>query len=321
MADQANRPVIVELPNPYLIEPWDEQKVRPRPMPRLPDDIEEIPAVRKSLNKWRVITFFMAFILLAVMIPYWATYGYQQYQIHAIAWAIGIVFLQMVQIGMLFIEPPFNKFGHEPWISIFCGYRILWSCWMIYGCVCFIEAFVYLSKHGYSPDDSPCWILVIFLFVADQVNSWSYFGYAVCCEACDDEIDQIKKKRDRIRKEKRDRQGQREERLKAERKFRAQQIEIERQIARQLAERQIAEHEIERRVQERLGQSDYKINVKIPGTKTHRFYDECTICTDKFKSDDMVKDLSCKHIFHTSCVDRWLLTSEVCPTCKCKVEG
>jgi hypothetical protein len=66
-------------------------------------------------------------------------------------------------------------------------------------------------------------------------------------------------------------------------------------------------------------------NVKIevvfnqPGINTHRFYNECVICTEKFKEDDTVKDLACKHVFHPACIDKWIRDHNNCPVCKVKI--
>ncbi|RKP39597.1 hypothetical protein BJ085DRAFT_5873, partial [Dimargaris cristalligena] len=46
-------------------------------------------------------------------------------------------------------------------------------------------------------------------------------------------------------------------------------------------------------------------------------YPSCTICLDRFRSGHYVRQLPCKHVFHTTCVDKWLITkSAVCPLCK-----
>ena len=57
----------------------------------------------------------------------------------------------------------------------------------------------------------------------------------------------------------------------------------------------------------------------IPTVEQHRFYHECAICTEKFKEDDMVKTLDCKHVFHTNCIDIWLGQKQSCPTCQIKI--
>ena len=35
---------------------------------------------------------------------------------------------------------------------------------------------------------------------------------------------------------------------------------------------------------------------------------ECSICLEKYKKGDLVKDLECMHLFHESCILRWAET-------------
>jgi len=44
--------------------------------------------------------------------------------------------------------------------------------------------------------------------------------------------------------------------------------------------------------------------------------DNCTICLQKFKGTDIIKEFCCKHIFHKKCLLKWLKTSNLCPLCK-----
>merc|ERR1719161_3298908 len=47
----------------------------------------------------------------------------------------------------------------------------------------------------------------------------------------------------------------------------------------------------------------------------------CSICLSEFVEGDEVRRLpGCKHCFHKSCVDLWLLQQAHCPLCKGKVE-
>ncbi|KAJ1961078.1 hypothetical protein IWQ62_003994, partial [Dispira parvispora] len=49
----------------------------------------------------------------------------------------------------------------------------------------------------------------------------------------------------------------------------------------------------------------------------HKESPSCTICLDRFRSGQCVRQLPCKHVFHRDCVDKWLTTkSGVCPLCK-----
>ena len=42
----------------------------------------------------------------------------------------------------------------------------------------------------------------------------------------------------------------------------------------------------------------------------------CAICLDDFNRGDNVKRFACSHIFHTPCIDRWILTNLSCPVCR-----
>ena len=43
---------------------------------------------------------------------------------------------------------------------------------------------------------------------------------------------------------------------------------------------------------------------------------ECSICLQKIKINDIVRITSCKHQFHSNCIDRWLEEKPFCPLCK-----
>ena len=43
----------------------------------------------------------------------------------------------------------------------------------------------------------------------------------------------------------------------------------------------------------------------------------CTICLDEFEANTNVRHVKCGHVFHTECIDKWLLeNSYKCPTCR-----
>lgn len=42
----------------------------------------------------------------------------------------------------------------------------------------------------------------------------------------------------------------------------------------------------------------------------------CSVCLEVFTIGVGVSVLSCKHIFHTTCVRRWICESNSCPTCR-----
>jgi hypothetical protein len=42
----------------------------------------------------------------------------------------------------------------------------------------------------------------------------------------------------------------------------------------------------------------------------------CTICFEDFAANEEVKKLSCCHMFHKPCIEKWLLQKGQCPNCK-----
>ncbi|KAI9470164.1 hypothetical protein BX667DRAFT_501669 [Coemansia mojavensis] len=48
----------------------------------------------------------------------------------------------------------------------------------------------------------------------------------------------------------------------------------------------------------------------------------CVICLDKFNGDSLVRPLSCNHVFHSDCIDKWLLKRSCrCPLCNADSRG
>jgi len=47
--------------------------------------------------------------------------------------------------------------------------------------------------------------------------------------------------------------------------------------------------------------------------------DTCAICLEGYKDGDTLRILPCKHEFHKSCIDPWLLTHRTCPMCKSNI--
>lgn len=46
----------------------------------------------------------------------------------------------------------------------------------------------------------------------------------------------------------------------------------------------------------------------------------CSICLCELNEGDYVKKLKCCHIFHSDCIDPWLLNEKaVCPICRCGI--
>ncbi|KAL4466135.1 hypothetical protein ABPG74_004372 [Tetrahymena malaccensis] len=49
---------------------------------------------------------------------------------------------------------------------------------------------------------------------------------------------------------------------------------------------------------------------------SHGQEDNCPICYIEFKEDDEQKELLCSHIFHSVCIDRWIIKNQKCPMCR-----
>ncbi|XP_060537646.1 E3 ubiquitin-protein ligase RNF128 isoform X2 [Pantherophis guttatus] len=47
--------------------------------------------------------------------------------------------------------------------------------------------------------------------------------------------------------------------------------------------------------------------------------DSCAVCIEAYKPNDVVRILTCNHLFHKSCIDPWLLEHRTCPMCKCDI--
>ena len=48
----------------------------------------------------------------------------------------------------------------------------------------------------------------------------------------------------------------------------------------------------------------------------NNFEEKCTICLEKYKENDIIRNLNCSHSFHQSCLDKWLETNQKCPMCR-----
>ena len=47
----------------------------------------------------------------------------------------------------------------------------------------------------------------------------------------------------------------------------------------------------------------------------------CTVCLEDLKRGDMMKELSCKHQYHTGCIDEWLKRGDArCPNCNKRID-
>uniref|UniRef100_A0A803Y8W0 RING-type domain-containing protein n=1 Tax=Meleagris gallopavo TaxID=9103 RepID=A0A803Y8W0_MELGA len=47
--------------------------------------------------------------------------------------------------------------------------------------------------------------------------------------------------------------------------------------------------------------------------------DSCAVCIELYKPNEVVRILTCNHLFHKNCIDPWLLEHRTCPMCKCDI--
>ncbi|XP_036002646.1 RING finger protein 150 isoform X1 [Fundulus heteroclitus] len=80
------------------------------------------------------------------------------------------------------------------------------------------------------------------------------------------------------------------------------------------------------RNQRRLGDAAKKAISKLQlrtirkgDQETESDFDNCAVCIEGYKPNDVVRILPCRHLFHKSCVDPWLLDHRTCPMCKMNI--
>ncbi|XP_030631150.1 RING finger protein 150 [Chanos chanos] len=80
------------------------------------------------------------------------------------------------------------------------------------------------------------------------------------------------------------------------------------------------------RNQRRLGDAAKKAisqlqvrTIKKGDQETESDFDNCAVCIEGYKPNDVLRILPCRHLFHKGCVDPWLLDHRTCPMCKMNI--
>jgi hypothetical protein len=58
-------------------------------------------------------------------------------------------------------------------------------------------------------------------------------------------------------------------------------------------------------------------NIKLTKENFEKYNTQCNICIDDYKIEDIIIELSCKHLFHKECIKSWLCKENIsCPVCR-----
>jgi len=49
--------------------------------------------------------------------------------------------------------------------------------------------------------------------------------------------------------------------------------------------------------------------------------EKCSICLEEWRVDDDIRELPCRHKFHTTCIQRWLEEDAGCPLCRNRINS
>lgn len=58
---------------------------------------------------------------------------------------------------------------------------------------------------------------------------------------------------------------------------------------------------------------------KLKRDDVHHTGETCAVCLETYKPREVLRIVSCSHVFHKRCVDRWLLKRGSCPICNCAI--
>ena len=47
----------------------------------------------------------------------------------------------------------------------------------------------------------------------------------------------------------------------------------------------------------------------------------CTICLSTIQNNEIIRKLSCQHVYHQKCIDHWLENNKKCPLCRFEIDS
>lgn len=63
------------------------------------------------------------------------------------------------------------------------------------------------------------------------------------------------------------------------------------------------------------------IVLQVAAYRKEKEEEECVVCLSGIEEGDEIRELKCRHLFHRSCLDRWLArpVAATCPLCRCRL--
>ncbi|MCL7032054.1 hypothetical protein MKW94_023940 [Papaver nudicaule] len=58
-----------------------------------------------------------------------------------------------------------------------------------------------------------------------------------------------------------------------------------------------------------------------PDVKNKRSVRDCAVCLGEFEDGDVLRLLSCDHVYHTDCIGKWLVSNSTCPLCRSELKA
>ena len=61
--------------------------------------------------------------------------------------------------------------------------------------------------------------------------------------------------------------------------------------------------------------NNVEVEKKLKKNKRIFYEKHCIICFCEYKKNESIKILSCGHVYHENCINKWFLRSYTCPIC------